>query len=66
MSRVNVQTGTASKRWGWANPLGKRDTKEYEWLVLIGEADLAYVLFLVPRADVDLENRERGTLELRN
>lgn len=69
MSRVNVQKNTKTRRWSWADPLGRRDTKDYDWLVLIGEkdlehehqypADLAFVFFLVPRAVVDLVKTRR-------
>ena len=63
-SHVDVQKGTRTKRWGWSNILGRRNTKEYEWLVLIGEkdlesgceypVDLPFVFFMVPRDQVDL------------
>jgi len=63
ISRLNKPNTSATLRWNWHNVLGNSNNKKYDYLVLIGEKDpryenqyprdLAYVLFLVPRSDVD-------------
>jgi len=63
----NLHTPSSSKtlRWTWDNLLGLHETKQYDFLVLLGEKDqqyeeqypeLPYVCFLVPRRDVDTIN----------
>jgi hypothetical protein len=62
-SHLNLQERTKTKRWNWDRLLGLNETKEYDFLVLLGEkdprfeeqypADLPYVCFLVPRCDVN-------------
>jgi hypothetical protein len=62
-SHLNVPNRYGTKRWNWHSVLGSAHNKKYEYLVLVGEkdlryenqypADLAFVFFLVPRADVD-------------
>ncbi len=62
MSRV-TKPNSYTRRWNWHNVLGSGHNKEYEFLILLGEKDpvwrdqyppdLQYVIFLVPRSDVD-------------
>jgi hypothetical protein len=73
-ARVRVEAH-GHKRWIWHSPLGRRNTKDYDWLVLMGDKDpdhtdqyppeLPFVFFLVPRGNVDQiksgENVEIGT-----
>jgi hypothetical protein len=73
-ARVRVEAN-GYKRWIWHSPLGRRSTKDYEWLVLIGDKDadyadqyppeLPFVFFLVPRDAIDKiksgDNVEIGT-----
>ena len=61
-ARVRVEEG-GNRRWIWHRLLGKKITKRYEWLVLVGEKDhihfeqypeeLPWVFFLVPQARLD-------------
>jgi hypothetical protein len=61
LSHLN-STSSKTLRWNWDNLLGHNGTKEYHFLVLVGEKDpryeaqypeLPYVCFVVPRGDVD-------------
>jgi hypothetical protein len=63
----NLHSPSSSKtlRWTWDNLLGLHETKQYDFLVLVGEKDpryeeqypeMPYVCFLVPRRDVDTIN----------
>ena len=61
-SHLNDPNRSKTRRWNWNSPLGRRDEKDYSFLILVGEKDprfedqyppdLAFVFFLVPRADV--------------
>jgi hypothetical protein len=63
MSHLNSPGPSKTRRWNWDRLLGLNETKEYDFLVLIGEkdpryavqypSDLPYVCFLVPRDEVD-------------
>jgi hypothetical protein len=62
LSHLQKPGSSRTRRWNWDRPLGLNETKEYDFLVLVGEKDpryyaqypdLDYVIFLVPRGDVD-------------
>jgi hypothetical protein len=63
VSRLNRQTTSRTVRWNWDRLLGLNETKDYDFLVLMGEKDpryeaqyppeLPYVCFLVPKRDVN-------------
>jgi hypothetical protein len=61
-SHLNAPGPSNTRRWNWDRLLGLNETKEYDFLVLMGDkdprfdaqypADLPWVCFLVPRRDV--------------
>ncbi|MGA2594709.1 MAG: hypothetical protein ABSH32_32830 [Bryobacteraceae bacterium] len=64
LSHLNNPSSSRTRRWNWEGLLGRNETKEYDFLVLVGQKDrrygaqypdfdLDYVIFLVPRGDVD-------------
>jgi len=62
LSHLNNPSSSRTGRWNWDRLLGLNETKKYDFLVLMGVKDpryhaqypdLDYVIFLVPRGDVD-------------
>jgi hypothetical protein len=63
LSHLNSPTSSSTLRWNWERPLGRNETKEYDFLVLVGEKDpryeaqyptgLPYVCFMVPKREVN-------------
>ena len=72
-SRLNTQAHKKTKRWNWIRPLGQNESKEYDWLVLMGDKDpryeeqypveLPYVFFMIPRNSID-DIRSNGKLSV--
>jgi hypothetical protein len=62
LSHLNRPNPSSTQRWNWDRILGLNEAKQYDFLVLAGEKDprydaqypdLDYVIFLVPRGQVD-------------
>jgi len=62
LSHLQTPSSSRTRRWNWERLLGLNETKQYDFLVLAGEKDprydaqypdLPFVIFLVPRRDVD-------------
>lgn len=62
--RYSMPGKSTSKRWTWADPLGRYENKVYDFLILIGESDKRYqseycdnkskyVIFEIPRSEID-------------
>lgn len=63
MSHLNCPGSSKTRRWNWDRLFGLNETKEYDFLVLVGDKDprydsqyppdLEYVCFVIPRNEVD-------------
>ncbi len=63
MSHLNSPGSSKTRRWNWDRLRGDNETKDYDFLVLVGDKDpryasqypsgLEYVCFLIPRGEVD-------------
>jgi hypothetical protein len=72
-SSLHSPSSSKTLRWTWDNLLGLHQTKQYDFLVLVGEKDpryeeqypeLPYVCFLVPKRDVDTINSDGDCVAL--